>query len=147
MESTNDLEVYTIPANVLRSRNLFGFPKRNWIEGGVEALLAGYLLNLIPFVAKVKVISILVICLSILTVNLMGIKNRSITQIVIAFFKHRRIKAVYHLGSVSNYDKHKGIQAGSPEGESAAEKVIRIVKSKASEYAGIVNDEDDTGQG
>lgn len=142
MQDETILEDYLIPENVLRSRNLLGFPKRNWVEGLLEALLVGWLINFIPFVLKVKIIVLLVVCISILVGNLIGIKNRSVIQIISAFLKHKKTRARYHLGSVANYDGKKRIQDNSPEAESAAEKLIRIIKSKAEEFSG--DDETDS---
>ena len=135
------LQDYPIPENVLRSRNLFGFPKRNWVEGLAEALLVGWLINFIPFVLKVRVIVLLVVCVSILVGNLIGIKNRSVIQIITAWLKHKKTKARYHLGSVANYEGRKRIQDSGVEAESPAEKLFRLVKSKVKEYSGD-DDED-----
>jgi hypothetical protein len=68
MAEESSLKTYYIPENVLKSRLLMGFPKRNWIEGLLEAVVAALLVNMIPFVIKVKIIVLIVLCGTILSV-------------------------------------------------------------------------------
>lgn len=142
MENESELEIYIIPKNVIRSRKFFGFPKRNWAEGIIEALLLGYLISYIHFVIKVKIIVIIVLCGAVLFGNLIGVKNRSITQIIKAFIWHQKNKALYHLGSVTNYEKRERLQTGSVEGESAAEKAFFFIKHKIKSFTEGIDDDD-----
>lgn len=133
-EETN-LKSYYIPENVLKSRLIMGFPKRNWLEGLLEATLVGLLINMVPFVLKVKIIVLVVLCGTIMIGNLIGVKNRSIIQVIVAFFKYQKNRKEYHLGSVSNYERKKRtIQTQSDQNLSAAEKAYYYIKRKFAEY-------------
>ena len=141
MDDSN-LDVYIIPENVLRSRNLFGFPKRNWLEGTVEALAVAALVNTINFVPKVKIITMIVLCGTVLVGNLIGIQNRSVIQIITAYISFKHTKKTYHLGSVANYERRKQLQNSTSEGESPAEKAYYFAKRKFKEYIGEESFED-----
>ena len=57
---------YRIPDNILESKRIWGFRKRNWIEGIICACIVGYIIYKISFVIRVKIILIVILCASIL---------------------------------------------------------------------------------
>lgn len=135
MADESSLKTYYIPENVLKSKLLMGFPKRNWVEGLLEAAVAALLVNMIPFVIKVKIIVLIVLCGTIIAGNLIGVKNRSIIQVIVAFFKYQKNRKEYHLGSVTNYERKKrAVQTQSDQNLSAAEKAYHYVKGKFAVY-------------
>ena len=56
METNEKLIEYAIPDNILDSKRIFGFRRRNWIEGLICAGMVGFIICLIPFVPRVKII-------------------------------------------------------------------------------------------
>lgn len=83
---------YAIFKNVLRKGLLLNIPYRNWVEAVIFSFFGVCLVCLIPFVKKVKITVCVIVVILIFFASLRGIKNRSITQIVIAelIFKRRR---------------------------------------------------------
>ena len=70
----------TIPPNLFSSGTIFGIPIRRYIEGLIFVLIIGFMCYISPFVFRIKVILISVLCTAVFTFSLLGIKNRSITE-------------------------------------------------------------------
>ena len=98
---------YHIGKNVVNSNQIMGYDKRNWLEAFLFAGCVIFIISLIPFVRDIKIV--VTIFFSILTFffGLIGIKDRSITEIIIAERKFRKKKRKLHLRSV-DYAREKG---------------------------------------
>ena len=81
---------YIIPDNILSSKRILGFRRRNWIEGLIMAFAVGALIYFIPFVTRVKIIFIVCICLPILIINLIGIRDQSFTEAILNIKQAKR---------------------------------------------------------
>ena len=79
-----------IPKNVLQSTKIFGLKKRNLIEGIIWAVALCLLINLIPFVLKVKIILFVTVTLVSLLLNGMGIHENAISATVLAYLQYHR---------------------------------------------------------
>lgn len=80
-------EIYVIPMNYSGMGRVAGFKIRNITEGIIVALFALKMILGIPFVLKVKIIVIVLVCLAILVLFATGIKNESITQFIISYLQ------------------------------------------------------------
>ncbi len=78
-----------IPKNVLQSTKIFGLKKRNLIEGIIWAVALCLLINLIPFVLKVKIILFVTVTLVSLLLNGMGIHENAISATVLAYLQYK----------------------------------------------------------
>lgn len=128
-----DPYVKEIPPNIFSTGTLFGIPVRRWIEGLLFAVIIGALCYISPFVLRIKIILIAVLCTSVFTFSLMGIKNRSITEFFYDLLLFSRSKKRYHLASATDNRKENTaiVKFGT---ESKAELAFRIVRQKAKEF-------------
>jgi len=127
---------FSIPDNILDSKRIAGFRKRNWIEGIISVIIVGYIINLVPFVTRVKIIFLVCLCLSVLLLNLIGIKDQSIFEAIFNIRHAMKLKGNYHLrrpGSerrTNNAGRMGESLGGAGNGSSAADKVFELAKGK-----------------
>lgn len=130
--------IYFIPENILQSRRIMSFRRRNLIEGAISAVALGLIIYQVPFVPRVKAIITVCMCLAVFVVNLLGIKNMSISEVVSDFIYYKKHKALYHLRSINNAKKisrnSKTGRVATAVNESGAEKIVRIAKEKYNSY-------------
>lgn len=139
MNEDEKLIVYTIPDNVLESKRIFGFRRRNWIEGLICVVIVGFIILQIPFVLRVKIIFLICMCGPILLLNLVGIKDQSIFEAISNIKLGRENKGEYHLRRPDYEERYKsrGVDQsinGISNGSSAADKVGDILKQKYADF-------------
>ena len=96
MNEEETLIAYAIPDNILESKRILGFRKRNWIEGLICAAIFAAIIILIPFVFRVKIIFLIGICIPVILVNLIGIKDQSIFEALGNYIQAKKYKGNYH---------------------------------------------------
>lgn len=139
MVDKNGEEIFRIPDNVLKSKRYLGFKRRNITEAIISFIISAFLIYQISFVMRVKIIFIICVGASVAFINLIGIKNQSISEIILNFIKYKKQKPVLHLRSVK-YAKSKKTTVNKKGefittlNESIAEKYIRLAKEKFEEY-------------
>lgn len=127
---------YTIPDNILQSKRYFGFRRRNIIEAVISILIVGFVIYIIPFVTRVKIIFLVILCASVGILNLVGIKDLSLSELFLNLIISQHNRGIYHLRSIK-YESRKQRDIKSESefltgyGESAADKTF----SKAKELA------------
>ena len=139
MNNDEKLVEYVIPDNILESKRIFGFRRRNWIEGIICAGIVGFIIVQIPFVIRVKLIFLVCLCGPILLLNLVGIRDQSIFEVVSNIKLARTNKGNYHLRRPDNEERYKsrGVEQslnGIGNGDSAADKVADFAKKKYAEF-------------
>lgn len=139
MNEDEKLIVYTIPDNVLESKRIFGFRRRNWIEGLICAAIVGFIILQIPFVLRVKIIFLVCMCGPILLLNLIGIKDQSLFEVISNIRISKANKGEYHLRRPDYEERYKsrGVDQsinGISNGSSAADKVGDILKQKYADF-------------
>ncbi len=97
MTDEDDITLYHLTKNVIDKTKIFGFPKRNLMEAAISLVLLILVLFLIPFTTIVRVIAFLVFGTALFVINLRGIHNHSITQIMIAEYKFRKNRRILRL--------------------------------------------------
>ncbi len=123
------------PDNALESKRILGIKMRNLIEAGVMTVIAGFIITQIPFVTRVKIIFLIIICLSVAFVNFIGIKNQSLTEALINWIMYRKNKTIYHYKDLTIERQEKKVaKHTSALNESMLEKGIRIAKERYREY-------------
>ena len=134
-----------VPNNVLQGKRLFGFRIRNVVEAGIWVALIYKLVSLVPFVTRVRWIVIVCLCLVAILVNLMGVKDMTISEVAINFVHCKMTGKIYHLRSVDHAKKEKrnnNGQVAAQINESAAERIVRSVKEK---WAELTTDDEEDG--
>lgn len=130
---------FVIPDNVLESKRILGYRSRNWIEGLICAGIVGFIILQIPFVLRVKLIFLVCFCGPILLLNLIGIKDQSIFEIISNFNTAKANKGEYHLRQPNEEEHLKSKKmsqsySGVGNGESAADKLGDFFKTKLAEF-------------
>ena len=100
-------QVRFIPKNVITNTKILGFKKRNLIEGAVWVVVFALLVNLIPFVTKVKIIVIVSIGLVLLVVNGFGIMGKSISATIISYIRYRYYTNRFSYRRLNNAENQK----------------------------------------
>lgn len=101
----DDAELYEIiiPHNYNTEKKIGNqFKIRNLIEGSVWLFIIYRHIFNTDFLFKVKIIFLLTIGGSVFLINLIGIKNMSITEFIVAWFKFKKGTNEYHLRSVAD---------------------------------------------
>lgn len=111
---------YQLTPNVIESGTLLGIPHRNWIEAVASSLIAVFIITAIPFTPVYTGVLCIMVSSALIAINLKGIQNRSVTQMIVAeisFLKNRRIlhlrgpeyaKTVQNFNMYLNADKSNG---------------------------------------
>ena len=130
MASQEEDRIYRIPKNVIQSQRFMGFGKRNWLDAIVLTLLLIFLIGLIPFVTKVRIIVTASIAAAVILLCLLGIKGMSISECVINIFISLPTKHQYHLRSIRYVSRKNSKSVTAPRviNESIAEKAVRLTK-------------------
>ena len=123
-----------IPHNILKNYTFFSIPIIRWIDACIFSLIVALLVLLTPFVIKIKIISITVIDISITTLCLHGVKNRSITELFIDILHDKKQYGKYSLQNISTIKRKKMKQQVNYDNESAYERLIRNIKTGFKEF-------------
>ena len=134
-DNEEDPIFYPIPQNVLGSSKRFlNFPQRNWIEGIISSAIVAWIICQVPFVNRVKIIVVACVCVAVLIINLIGIKNMSLSEVIVNFYQFKKEQRNYHLRSIRNAKKQKFNEKSGKItvslNESLLEKGIRVGKEK-----------------
>lgn len=134
MADRDMLENIYIPKNVLKRGKFFGIDYIRWIETIVIDFLVGYGMWTSPFVTKIKIICIIVLCVVLSAFFLRGIKNRSVTQLLIDIIKDNQNRKKYSLGSICDGRKYNQAKQNKFGGESQFERIVNTIKDKFSAF-------------
>ena len=141
MAKEEDLYAYAIPENVLESKRILSFRRRNWIEGLICAGIVGFIIFEIPFVVRVKLIFLVILCGSVLMLNLIGIRDQSIIEAISNIRTARQNSGEYHLRRPTDEERFKTGRvaksfSGTANGDSAADKLYDLAKEKIKQLKG-----------
>ncbi len=129
--------VFLIHENVIQINRIFGLRKRNLIEGGIFSLIAAFFIYLVPFVPKVRMIVIICCTIFIMVFSAVGVKNQSITEVFINWWRVKKLNKRMTLRSIKYAEKESKVQSlnkNSIYGESYADQIIRFFRTKISEF-------------
>lgn len=136
MNETENTKIYN-PRNVMQAKRILGFKSKNWIEAGITVLCVALIVWQIPFVFRVKLIVTFCIGGALAVLNLLGLKNQSLSETAYSFIRYWQNRKSYSLRSV-NYAKnnHYNEETGeiSTVGTSVADKAFALAKNKIQEY-------------
>lgn len=90
------LESYFIPANYNKSTKFFGLKKRNIIEALAMGIALFNLLDMIPFILKVKLIVMIIVIGPVVILFAAGVKGESITQFIFSYLMFRKKKRILY---------------------------------------------------
>ncbi len=115
--------------NFSTAGRILGFRKRNFWEGIIAAVLAGWGIHFIPFVMRVQIIVTAGICISLFVFFAIGLHGRSITEFIMLYLKFKFFKKQYHLRSVK-YGKYKSPEKYDENGQrvSYAERGLALIR-------------------
>lgn len=111
-----------VPPNRANTQRIGIFMIRNIIEAVLFTLPIEIIILLIPFVFKVKLFLMITLGLMVIILNLIGIKNKSVTEAFTRWLSHRKNKKAYRLGSVADEIRIE------PEPKTKYEKIIYDTK-------------------
>lgn len=138
MNEEEELIAYEIPDNIIDSKRILTFRKRNWIEGIICVVIIGFIVWSIPFVLRVKIIFTVCIGGAVLWLSLHGIKDQSLTEGIMNFKRAKKQCGNY---SFSKPDENKGVYSGNEgfsfevgNGVSIADKIADFIKNKIKQY-------------
>jgi len=144
------LREYWIPENVLQGKRLFNMRLRNVIEAAIWAVIMIAVVSLIPFVTRVRIIVTVCLVIAAVWVNLLGVKDMTLSEVVLNYIHYRRTGQIYHLRSIDYAKKQRKNAAGkiaTEANENNADRLIRFVKGKLEEFAEDDDDSDGKSEG
>lgn len=119
-----------ITKNVLRQGEFLGIPKRNIAEAVLAVVAFITFLFVVPFSSIVRNVSILVYGIPIFIFFLHGIKNRSVSEIIIGEVRYLRKRRALHLRG-PEYVRQPGKSAsGNETKRSDFQGISEMVKEK-----------------
>lgn len=119
-----DIRQYTdeVPPNRANTQRIGIFRIRNVVEAIAFTIPIELIIFCIPFVLKVKIFLMVVLGFAFFIFNLIGIKNKSITEYISRWLSHRKDKRAYRLGSITDEIRIE------PEPTTKYEKIIHDIK-------------------
>lgn len=111
-----------VPPNRANTQRIGIFMIRNIIEAILFTIPVELIILLIPFVTKVKIFLMIALGLLLVILNLIGIRNKSVTEAFSRWLSHERNKKAYRLGSVADEIRTE------PEPKTKYEKIIYDIK-------------------
>lgn len=118
-----------IPQNVLTKGKVMMIDWIRWFEAAVFCALTIYIVLHTNFVASIKAIIIIVLCIAEAFLFLRGIKNRSVLQVIFEMILSRKERRHYKLGSVNDGRKtNKSIQSNHFGGESSFDRIVARIR-------------------
>lgn len=120
-----------IPQNAIKKYQFFGINYMNWVEAIAIPYLVGKGIWATTLVLKIKIICIIVICISLFILFLKGIKNRSVLTFIFDLMKDTGNHNKYKLGSVNDERRIKNTSIENQfGGMSLYERLLFNIKSK-----------------
>lgn len=132
MENEKNNLVYLNP-NVFEKDKVLGISKRNWGEAFIKTIIIFAFLQSINFVPSVRIVIQVISCITCITINLVGIRHRSIGQILSAELKFRKNRRQLHLRSVAFKRRESDYETEDTD-TSIAERIIKKVKQRIHEF-------------
>ena len=128
-ETTRDL---MLGKNIVKVGEIFGIKTRNLIEGIICAFLVVIIISNINFKPQIKLILNLSGAVLAILGNIKGIKNKSLSQNLLAEIKFRKRKRKLHLRSPEYI--REVVNGGEYEDESAFERWTRKNKERIDRF-------------
>lgn len=89
------------------TRRVGDIPIRNLIEGIIESVIALIIIAMIPFVPNLKLMLIILFSISTMAFNIMGFRNRSLTEILFMWIRFQKSKKILKLRSSTENAKSR----------------------------------------
>ena len=139
MPKTQEIEDISvkIPENVLESKRILGFRRKNLFEGLILMGITISIIIAIPFVTRIKIIFIIIVGGAVFILSAVGIKDMSFSELVIAIYNNIRLQKVMHMRSIDKAgkpQKYKIDVNAKHTNKSAAEKTYDFIKEKYHEF-------------
>ncbi len=137
---------YWVPTNVLQGKRILNIRLRNVIEAGIWVVIVFFLVSFIPFVTRVRIIVTVCLAIAVAGVNLMGVKDMSLSEVVLNFIHYHVHGHKYHLRSIDNAEEKKDNNGkiATQASENLAQRIIGTVKERIDEF--LEDDEWDEGE-
>lgn len=131
-EPSKDIAI-VIPENVLESKRILGFRRKNLFEGCILTGITIAIIVSIPFVTRIKIIFIILVGGAVFVLSAVGIKDMSFSELVIAIYNNIKLQKNYHLRSIDKAGKptkYKIDVNAKYANKSAADKTWDFIKEK-----------------
>ena len=143
-KNTEEGKIYTLTKNVINKGKILGKNKRNWAEAIICTTIVVVVVLSIPFTELVETITLLVLVPVVFGINLIGIKHRSLSEIIIAEINFRNNRRRYHLRGPEYVRKNYKSTYTESEDESLAEHHYKLIKQKINEFIEKYGAEEDS---
>lgn len=127
----------TIPDNVLESKRILGFRRKNLIEGLILVVITIAIITAIPFVKRIKIIFYIIVGGAVFILSAIGIKDMSFSEILIALYNNMKIQKVLHMRTIDKAGKPQKFKIdvnAKYMNKSAADKTFDFIKDKINEF-------------
>lgn len=137
-------KLYNMTKNVINKGKIFGKNKRNWAEAIIYTIIVIVVVLSIPFTKLVETITLLVLVPVVFGTNLIGIKHRSLSEIIIAEINFRNNRRRLHLRGPEYVRKNYKSTYTESEDESLAEHHYKLIKQRIDEFVEKYGAEEDS---
>ena len=134
-EEKNAPITYSFTDNVIKKGVFLNNPTRNWIEAALSTAFVLWVINSIHFTGIVRLIASLTFGGATFFFMLKGIKNRSVTEILIAEIKFRRGRRKLHLRGPEYKRQKKDFSSMEGGNESIAQRYWKEWRQKLLDFA------------
>lgn len=142
-EDKNRVYTYNIPENFTDSGRIFGFKKRNILEAAIAIIITANIVSVFPFVIKVKLIVLMVLCIGVGALFLKGVYNKSITEWLISVIIFKKNSKKLHFRTVKEDKKRSASEIAGYQNRSYAEIALnKIYNQVATKGKGVKNGEE-----
>ncbi len=130
-----DFATYPLSKNVIRQGVFLGYPIRNWIEGIIFGGIAIFIIQHIPFTTLANIVFTLLWGGAATVFGIRGIKNRSVTEMIIDQIKYLKNKRKAHLRGPEYVRNKKEFKEYNIKYSTVAEQFLAGTREKLLEFA------------
>ncbi len=130
-----DFATYPLSKNVIRQGEFLGYPIRNWIEGLVFGGIAVFVIQHIPFTTLASIVFTLLWGGAATVFGIRGIKNRSVTEMLMDQLKYLKNKRKAHLRGPEYVRNKKEFKEYNIKYSTVAEQLLAGAREKLLEFA------------
>lgn len=144
MKDEQDERLYYLSKNVIAKEKFFKFNKRNLIEAIVSFLVLQLILEIMNFTGIVRIFVTIIIGTALVWFMVKGIKNRSVTQILMAEYQFRKRKRELCLRGPEWKRKEGAYKYAESRDEAALRKFVATAKNRLDEFIEQYSEENDS---
>lgn len=134
-DKEKNFATYPLSKNIIRQGVILGYPVRNWIEGIVFGGIAIFIIQHIPFTTLANFVFTILWGGAATAFGIRGIKNRSVTEMLIDQVKYIKNKRKAHLRGPEYVRNKKEFKEYNIKYSTVAEQLLAGAREKLLEFA------------